>query len=73
MGIDLTVGDKVYVHTKGTVMTVEDIILPGDQHRTSINWADVDHGGEFVVLKLARQLDDYRETLTVTANEVSIW
>ena len=29
MGIDLTVGDKVYVHTKGTVMTVEDIILPG--------------------------------------------
>ena len=55
MGVDLTVGDKVYVHSKGRVMAVEDIILPGDQHRTSINWADVAHGGEFVVLKLARQ------------------
>ena len=31
MGVDLTVGDRVYVHTKGRVMTVQAIILPGDE------------------------------------------
>ena len=73
MGVDLHVGDQVYVHGKGRVMTVEDIILPGGEHLTSINWASVHHGGEFVVLKLARQVDDYPETLTITADKVSIW
>jgi len=63
MGIDLTVGDRVYVHGKGRVMTVEDIILPGGEHRTSINWASV---GEFVVLELT-------DNLSVNGDEVSIW
>jgi len=66
MGVDLAVGDEVYVHTKGRVMTVEDIILPGEEHRTSINWADVSNGGKFIVLKLT-------DSLTVRGNEVSIW
>jgi len=63
MGVDLTVGDRVYVHGKGRTMTVEDIILPGNEHRTSINWTSV---SEFIVLKLT-------DSLTVNGNQVSIW
>ena len=66
MGVDLTVGDRVYVNSKGRVMTVEDIILPGDIHKEAMNWADVHNGGEFIVLKLT-------DSLTVNGNEVSIW
>ena len=63
MGVDLTVGDRVYVHGKGRVMTVEDIVLPGDEHLTTINWASV---SEFVVIKLT-------DNLTTTGDKVSIW
>ena len=63
MGVDLTVGDKVYVHGKGRAMTVEDIILPGHEHLDSISWASV---SEFVVLKLT-------DNLTTTGDKVSIW
>lgn len=63
MGVNLTIGDKVYVHGKGRVMTVEAIILPGNEQLTSINWASV---SEFVVLELT-------DSLTVNGNEVSIW
>ena len=63
MGVDLTIGDKVYVHGKGRVMTVEAIILPGNEQLTSISWASVN---EFVVLKLV-------DNLTVKGSDVSIW
>ena len=63
MGVDLTVGDRVYVHGKGRVMIVEAIILPGHEHLESINWASV---SEFVVLKLT-------DNLTITGDKVSIW
>ena len=63
MGVDLTVGDRVYVHGRGRTMTVEDIILPGGKHITSINWGDVN---SFVELKLT-------DELTTTGDKVSIW
>ena len=63
MGVILTVGDKVYINKQGRVMTVEDIILPGDIHKEAMNWADVNG---FVVLKLT-------DNLTTTGDEVSIW
>ena len=62
MGVDLTVGDRVYVHAKGRVMTVEAIILPGDEHRNSLGWVSVNSA---IVLK-------FTDELVTTGDKVSI-